>query len=381
MKKIDTFLNERKRLQNTRHLTPISERLKNGQVVIEGTPYWSLNSNDYLGLSNENILVKAAAVYLSKWGMGSTGSRLLSGDAAPYHQLENVVAKLTKKPAALIFNSGYQANIGVISACFDKNDIIFADKYIHASIVDGILLSGAKLVRFRHNDLDHLDSLLKKNRDQGTDALIISESIFSMHGDRCDLPELVRLKDQYQCHLMIDEAHALGLYGKSGAGLVQAAGLSSKVDFIVGTFGKSIAGSGAFVSCSSRLSQFLINACRSFTYSTALPPSIIGWNLASLAFIADHPERAERLHTNVKTFKTQLASLETPNSTHILPIRCASNEAAIGLSEMLKSEGFWANPIRHPTVPIGQEMIRLSITAQHNHDMLTKLVQVLKTDR
>src|SRR3989338_2603151 len=246
MAEIDEFLKERQESGLLRNLRPVSGR-REGRIKVEGKEYIDFSSNDYLGLSSHPRLIKSAKKAIDEFGTSSSASRLLSGDLTLHHQLEEKIAQFKNKEAAMVFNSGYQGNLGIISALFTKGDCIFSDRLNHASIIDGILLSGARFFRFHHNDSRHLESLLKKERARYRKALIITETVFSMDGDKCLLKDLVRLKEKYNCEIMVDEAHATGIFGASGSGIVEEQGLQAQVDFIMGTFSKALGGFGAYL--------------------------------------------------------------------------------------------------------------------------------------
>jgi len=239
MGRIEEFLKKRKQDNLLRTLKPAASRGQ-GLRLSGGREYIDLSSNDYLGFSTDPKLKQAAKEAVDRLGVGSSASRLLSGDSDIYHHLEGKTAQFKGKERALIFNSGYQANVGIIGAFCSRRDVIFSDKLNHASIIDGIVLSGAKFFRFLHCDLNHLEQLLKEQRHKFKEALIITESVFSMDGDKPALGELVSLKEKYNCKLMVDEAHATGIFGKSGAGIVEQEGLVAKTDLIMGTFSKAL---------------------------------------------------------------------------------------------------------------------------------------------
>src|SRR3989338_1285783 len=227
MAEIDEFLKERQKSGLSRNLRPVSVRC-NGKIIVEDREYIDFSSNDYLGLSGHPGLTEAAKNAIDKFGASSSGSRLLSGDLTLHHLLEEKIARFKNKEAALVLNSGYQGNIGIISSLFTNRDAVFSDRLNHASIIDGILLSGARFFRFRHNDIGHLESLLKRERKKFEKALIVTETIFSMDGDKCLLKDLVGLKEKYNCEIMVDEAHATGIFGRNGSGIVEEEGLEEE---------------------------------------------------------------------------------------------------------------------------------------------------------
>jgi len=257
MDRINQFLQEREENNLLRALHPANFR-KKGKIRLGGREYIDFSSNDYLGLSSHAHLLEAAKAALDAFGVSSSASRLLSGDLELHHELEEKTAAFKGKEKAMVFNSGYQANLGVISALCKRGDVIFSDRLNHASIVDGILLSGVRCFRFNHNDITHLESLLKKERRRFKEAFIISETVFSMDGDICPLKGLVELKEKYNCALYVDEAHATGIFGKSGSGLAEEEGLTEEIDFIMGTFSKALGGFGAYLACTKKTTEYLI---------------------------------------------------------------------------------------------------------------------------
>lgn len=382
MVEIEEFLRKRTEQGLLRELHPITSR-KNGRVLIDSKEYIDFSSNDYLGLSDHPKLIESVKSMLDKYGTGATASRLLSGDLEIHHILEEKVAEFKNKESALIFNSGYQANIGIISSIFTKGDVIFSDKLNHASIVDGILLSGADFFRFQHNDLNHLEHHLKKERKKFKNALIVTETIFSMDGDKPDLKGLIELKEKYDCLMFADEAHATGIYGKNGSGIVEEEELSDRVDLIMGTFGKSLGGFGAYLAASKKIVQYLINGCRSFIYSTALPPQVIACNLAALDLIKEEPFRREGLLKSAKYFRDELKNkkFDIKGGSQIIPVIIGDNIKTVELAKKLQNKGYWVLPIRPPTVPHGEARLRFSLTFNHNKEVLRELIDDLSEIR
>lgn len=360
---IEGFLSDRKKNGTLRVLKPIADKR-----------YTDFSSNDYLGLSQHPEMIEAAVNAAKKYGTGSGGSRLLSGDSELFHELEDSTAKFKGKASSLVFNSGYQANVGIISSLLSKDGTVFFDKLCHASIVDGVILSGAKFHRFRHNDADHLEDLLKKEKAKA--PLIITESVFSMDGDISPLKDLVSVKDKYAATLMVDEAHATGIFGKNGSGLVEETGLSEGIELIMGTFSKALGSCGAYIACSEKMKQYLVNACRSFIYSTALPPSVVACNLKSIELVKKEPQRRKKLLDLSSYFIGLLKDegIDTPSRSQIVPVIVGENIDAVSLSDRFKTNGFWVLPIRYPTVPKGQARVRFSLNYGHTEEMLEKVV-------
>lgn len=379
---IEEFLKNRQEQGLLRKLRPATSR-QNGKINFGGRQYFDFSSNDYLGLSGHAELKKAALEAIDKSGVGACASRLLSGDAEIFHQLEEAIAAFKGKEAALVFNSGYQANVGIISALFTKEDCIFCDRLNHASIIDGILLSQAKFFRFRHNDCQHLELLLKKERNKFKNALIVTESIFSMDGDRASLKELVKLKEKFNCQIMVDEAHATGIFGQNGSGLVEEEGLSDSIDLIMGTFSKALAGFGAYLATSKTTVDYLVNTCRSFIYSTALPPSVIASNLASLKLIKDEPQRRKTLLSMAEMLREKLEAKGfcIKGASQIIPVILGDNLRALEFAKKIQEKGYWVMPVRPPTVPVGQARLRISLSYCHEQETLNKLIEVISEIR
>ncbi len=376
---IDDFLRARSEAGLLRRLRPVASREK-GKIAVAGKEYIDFSSNDYLGLSVHPRLVEANIKAIEEFGTSSCASRLLSGDLTLHHQLEEEVARFKHKEAALVFNSGYQANLGIISSLFTKGDCIFSDRLNHASIIDGIFLSGASFFRFRHNDAKHLESLLKKERAKYKKALVITESVFSMDGDRCPLKEIVDLKKQYNYQIFVDEAHATGIFGKNGAGIVEEEGLEEEVDFIMGTFSKALGSFGAYLAAPRQVIDYLINACRSFIYSTALPPGVIASNLESIGLVKDEPWRRLELLENARFFRAALNTngFQVKGDSQICPVIIGDSPKTVKLAQGLADKGYWVLPIRPPTVPAAQARLRFSLTYYHTKEMLQGLADAMR---
>jgi 8-amino-7-oxononanoate synthase len=374
-RRISEFLRERETGGLLRNLTPV-ELLGGGKVFIDGREYINFSSNDYLGLSAHPKLIRAAREALSPV-VGSSASRLMTGSTSLHHVLEERVAEFKGKPAALVFNSGYQANVGIISALCGRGDCIFSDRLNHASIVDGSCLSGAKIFRFRHNNTDHLEELLKRERKEYRQALIVTETVFSMDGDLAPVDSIVRLKNEHDCMLMVDEAHATGIFGENGSGLLEAKGMTGGADIAMGTFSKALGAFGAYAATSRAVRDYLVNTCRSFIYSTALPPSVIAADLAALDLIKDEPHRRKELLLNARSFRKKLEEkgLKVRGDSQIIPVMIGGNEEAIRISGSLREKGYWVTPVRPPTVPRAQARLRISLTFDHAQEMLEKFAE------
>ena len=375
MARIEEFLKKREEQGLLRSLNPSNSR-EDGKINIKGKCYIDFCSNDYLGLSSHPELKKAFKEAAEKYGISASASRLLSGDTQIHQKLEEKTAVFKGKESALIFNSGYQANVGIISSLYGKGDVIFSDKLNHASIIDGALLSGAKFFRFLHNDLNHLESLLKKERNKFNNSLIVTETVFSMGGDIAPLKGLISLKEKYNCEIMVDEAHATGIFGKNGSGMVEELGVTEKIDLIMGTFSKALGGFGAYLACKREVKDFLINTCRSFIYSTALPVPVIAANLAALDLIKKEPFRRKTLLENAKYLHTELSGkgFKIRGSSQIIPLIIGDAQETLNISQQLKTRGYWVLPIRQPTVPTGQARLRFSLSFCHSKKTLKELI-------
>ncbi len=379
---LDSWLKGRHNGGTFRKLFPL-ERSPDGKVrlpdMLPGSFLTDFSSNDYLAYSIHPSLIKAGREALVRYGSSSGAARLMSGDLTLFHELEEETARLKKREASLVFGSGYLANIGLIPALVGRGDVIFSDRLNHASIYDGCRLSGARLVRFRHNDIDHLRSCLEKDRGTGR-ALIIVESIYSMDGDRCPLRETVALKEKHSCMLMVDEAHATGIYGANGGGVIQEEGLEQNVDVVMGTYGKALGCYGAYVAGSRRLKEYLINRARSFIYSTGLPPAVVSSSLAAVRLVGEEPGARRQLLENSAFFKECLQKeglAGEPGSSQIVPVMVGESHQAMAMAEKLKAVGLFVTAVRPPTVPEGTSRLRFSVTLHHSRDELARAARVI----
>ena len=356
-------------------------KFKSSKQVLDEKELINFSSNNYLGLAGDPVLKEAACKATEKYGCSSTASRLMCGNLALNEELEKRIAGFKRTEAALIFSSGYMANIGVISALMGRQDVIFADKYNHASLVDGCVLSRAKLIRYPHKDIGSLEQILKNTGKYGR-RLIVTDSVFSMDGDIAPLPEIIELSNTYGCMVMIDDAHATGVLGRTGRGSVEYFGIPEEdVDIHMGTFGKALGSFGAYVAGSRRLVDFLINRARSFIFSTALPPSVIGSVIAAISILERDNTRIKTLNKNASYFRNQLQKegfniLDT--KTQIIPLIVGENEKAIQLSKFLMQNGIFAVAIRPPSVPLNTARIRFSITAAHSKEELGYTIEIIK---
>jgi len=338
-------------------------------------------SNDYLGLSTDARLREAVAAALAGGSpSGSTGSRLLSGHALIWDELENELAQFAGVEAALYFNSGYAANTGLFSCVLQRDDVVFSDSANHASIIDGIRLSGARKVIFPHLDLNFLEDELRRAAPGRGQKFIAVESVFSMDGDRAPITGLLALAERYDAELIVDEAHATGVLGPQGRGLVAAAGATRRVLAVVHTCGKALAGMGAFVLCSNVLKQYLVNHARTFIFSTALPPYLAAQVSAAVRIAAAADAERGRLQNLAAYLRARLRDngFDTARSdSQIVPVLLGENDRALALAARLGDGGFAVRAIRPPTVPEGTARLRLSLTVRHTTEMLDRLTDSL----
>jgi 8-amino-7-oxononanoate synthase len=350
-----------------------STRLISGKqgarVEVDGRDVLMLCSNNYLGLADSPALIQASIAATERYGTSSGASRLVSGTMALHELLEAEVAAFKRTEAALIFNSGYAANTGIIAALAGRGDVIFSDRLNHASIIDGALLSSARLIRYPHNDVRALEGLLKKHRGSGR-ALIITDAVFSMDGDVAPLRELVDLKTAYNALLLVDDAHGSGVLGPNGGGTAEQLGVSGDVDILMGTFGKALGSFGAYAAVSAELRELLVNRARSFIFSTSLPPAVLGASLAALKIVrsAEGNILRDTLRSNAERFRALLteAGFKLPDgNTQIIPVLTGQADTTMRFSEMLLAEGIFAQGIRPPTVPAGACRLRCTVMATH----------------
>lgn len=337
------------------------------EVVVEGRRAILLCSNNYLGLANHPDLAAAAREALEELGAGSGSSRLISGNLRLHAELEAEIAAWKGTERALVFSTGYHANLGVLQGLVGEGDLIFSDELNHASLIDGCRLSRAEVRVYRHGDLDALEALLR-SAGSARRRLIVTESIFSMDGDRAPLAEICELAERHGAAVMVDEAHASGVLGPTGAGLVEELGLRERVLVQMGTLGKALGSFGAYVAGSNALIDLLVNRARTFIFTTALPPSVVAAARAAMAIVRREPERrarlwknAHQLHAGLRESGYRLALLESP----ILPVVVGEADRTMELCERLLDRGVFAQGIRPPTVPAGTSRLRVTVMATH----------------
>ena len=374
-------LDQLKQQGNFRQFTANQQQGK--WITIQDRTMLNLASNDYLGLAADLNLREEFldTLKIERALFSSSSSRLLTGNFAEYEQFENSLSK-TFGRAALLFNSGYHMNIGILPALADSKTIILADKLVHASMIDGIRLSNAQYVRYRHNDLQHLEQLLQKyHQDEQIERIIVvTESIFSMDGDETDLAALAQLKQRFaKTMLYVDEAHAIGVRGEQGLGCAEQYGVLDQIDFLVGTFGKAIASVGGYIICDSIMRDYLINKMRPLIFSTALPPISMAWSDFIFNKVLNMQQQRQHL-AEISQYLQQAViakGFSSPSSSHIIPIILGESQAAIEKARYVQQQGFYAMPVRPPTVPQNSSRLRISLTALVQKNELQQLVECL----
>lgn len=352
------------------------------EVEVNGHPMLNLSSNDYLGLAT-NLQLRAEFLQTltpETFLPSSSSSRLLTGNFDVYTRLEELLANKFHKASALVFNSGYHMNTGILPAVSDAHTLILADKLVHASIIDGIRLSAAKCIRYRHNHYEQLEQLLAAHYQEYDKIIIVTESIFSMDGDEADLCRLVSLKRQYDNVLLyVDEAHGIGVRGAHGLGCAEEQGCIADIDFLCGTFGKALASVGGYIVCSQVVRDYLVNKMRTFIFTTALPPVNLMWTLFILERLDTFTHERENLKQLSLLLKEALRErgYDCPSTSHILPMTIGDSGATVLKAEDLQRKGFYALPVRPPTVPEGTSRIRFSLTAAITEDEIKNLIRTL----
>ena len=366
-------------LATSGNLRELPEMEHQGKWILHaGKRMLNLSSNDYLGLSgNPELRAEFLATPAARWEpFSSSSSRLLTGNFPVYEALEREIARSFERETALLFNSGYHANTGILPALADKRTLILADKWVHASIIDGILLSGAPFQRYRHNDYEQLERLLRKNATDYEIIIIVTESLFSMDGDVADLRRLIALKRAYPHILLyVDEAHAIGVRGERGLGIAEEQDCIQEIDLLVGTFGKALASMGAYVVCSSVLRSYLINTMRPLIFSTALPPFQIAWTRFVWERIPEFSAERERLRSlSVRLAHALQGKGGEISQSHIIPFIVGESPDCVLKAEELRRKGFYCLPVRPPTVPKGTSRIRFSLTANMEEAEIDALI-------
>lgn len=352
------------------------------EVEAAGKVMLNLSSNDYLGLASHLPLRAEFLQSLTPEAFlpSASSSRLLTGNFDVYARIEALLARLFRKESALVFNSGYHMNAGILPAVSDARTLILADKLVHASLIDGIRLSAARCIRYRHNRYDQLEQLLAAHHAGYDKIILVTESIFSMDGDEADLRRLAALKRQYDNVLLyVDEAHAVGVRGRHGLGCAEEQGCIDDIDFLCGTFGKALASVGGYVACSQAIHDYLVNKMRTLIFTTALPPVNLLWTLFVLERLDSFASRREHLRHLSSLLKDALAAkgYDCPSTSHILPMTVGDSGEAVRMAECLQRKGFYALPVRPPTVPEGTSRIRFSLTADVTDEEIRQLAEWL----
>lgn len=379
-------LDEIDRQGQLRQLVPVAH-LDRGRIEVDGRTYLNLAGNDYLGLATDCNLLQTffrrqqADSLLAGYGLGSTASRLMTGNTLPYRQLEEQLRELYQAEAALVFNSGYHLNIGILPALAGKQDLILADKLCHASLIDGMRLARAKVVRYPHLDYAAIEQLLARERERFRNVFLVTESIFSMDGDTADLAQLVAIKERYRATLYVDEAHGVGIRGAQGCGLAEEQGVRGRIEILTGTFGKAFGGQGAFVVGSRLLIDTLLNTARSQIFTTGLPPISVHWLcfvLARIPLMAEKRAHVAELARRLRD-ELRLQGLSTLGESNIVPVMIGDAARAMAAADQVSKAGFWVKAVRPPTVPTGTSRLRLSLNAAMDWDQLEPLPALIRS--
>lgn len=354
------------------------------RVEIDGKELINFGSNDYLGLAGDKRVIAAAIAATQKFGTGATGSRLTSGHRTLHQALEKAIADLKQTESALVFSSGYLANLGTIASIVSQKDLILSDNYNHSSLKNGAILSGATVVNYEHCQLEDLQQKLTAHRPHYRRCLIITDTVFSMDGDICPLSEIIDLADSFNAMLLVDEAHATGIFGRTGAGVVEQCDQSGTTLIEIGTLSKALGSLGGYVAGNANLIDFLRNRCPSWIYTTGLSPADTAAAICAIEIIRTEPQRREQLWANVRLLQQLLARhlphlRVIPSQSPIICVELPNPATALAMGERLKQAGIFAPAIRPPTVPTSR--IRLSLMATHTAADLERLVTALDRDR
>ncbi len=385
MKDTLQWLDEELKAVKDRKLFRTLTELETGQlpeISIEGKRYILLGSNSYLGLSVDPKVIAAARTALEKYGTGSGGSRLVSGSSDLHRELEDRIARFKNTEAAILFSSGYLANIGTISSLVGEGSIVYSDELNHASIIDGCRLSRAETKVYGHLDMNHLESLLSADENMKCKKLIVTDTVFSMDGDLAPIPDLVSLADKYGSMLMIDEAHATGVLGERGSGATEYFGVEDSVPVVMGTLSKAIGSLGGYIAGDRRLIEYIRNRVRSYIFDTSLPAPSLAASLAAIDIIEHEPERREYLWRLIKKFKQDLATLglkTLPSDSAIIPVLIGEVEPALRFAGVLRKHGVYTPAVRPPSVPQGMCRIRITLMAAHTDEHMQTAVNAFRT--
>ncbi len=355
------------------------ESPQDAEVVVDGKRVIMIGSNNYLGLTSHPRVKEAGIKAIEKFGSGCAGSRFLNGNLEIHEELEMKLARFFRKEAALVFATGYQTNLGTISALLGRNDVAIIDKYDHASIIDGCRLSFGRVKKYRHNDMEDLERVLEASRDKG--KLIIVDGIFSMEGDIADLPNIVKLAKTYGSRVMVDDAHGVGVLGAGGRGTAEYFGLEDQVDLIMGTYSKSLAAIGGFVTGSKLVIDFVKHIGRSMIFSASLPPSLVASVSVALDIIEEQPQLRTQLwkntHKMLKSYK-ELGYDTGASETPIVPIIIKDDMKVYAMCKFLFENGVFVNPVVSPAVPLGRELLRTSYMATHTEEQLDRVLSAFE---
>ena len=350
------------------------------EVIIDGKEVLMFGSNSYLGLTNHPKIKEAAQAAIEKYGTGCAGSRFLNGTLDIHLELESKLAAYVGKEAAVLFSTGYQVNVGVLSCLLDRNDYLILDEYDHASLIDGSRLSFSRTIKYAHNDMDDLRAKLSRLPEDAA-KLIVSDGIFSMEGDLVNLPEMVKIADEFGANILMDDAHSLGVIGFNGSGTASHFNLTKDVDLIMGTFSKSLASLGGFIAADEETIEFIKHRARSLMFSASMPPSAVASVIAALDIIEAEPERIDKLWENTNYAKKLLldAGFEIGNpESPILPIYIRDNTKTFLITNILQQNGVFVNPVVSPAVPSDASLIRFSLMATHTFEQIERAVDKLK---
>lgn len=353
------------------YFTPIQE-VKGNKVKVDGKEMIMVGSNNYLGLMNHPRVMKAAKEAVDRYGVATCGSRFLNGTLDIHIELEKKLAEFMKKEAALAFSTGFQTNQGIISTLIGKGDSVITDKMVHASIIDACRLTFGDVHRFKHNDMADLEKILS-SLDKDAGKMVVVDGVFSMEGDLINLPKVVELSKKYSAKIMVDDAHGIGVMGKSGRGTSEHFGVEDDIDLVMGTFSKSIASLGGFVAGDAKVISYIKHFARALIFSASITPASVATAIATVDIIQTEPERREKLWNITKKMKSGFQALgynTGPTETPIIPVMVGNDEMAFRLCRLLREDGIFTNPVIYPAVPKGQSLIRTSYSATHTEEEL-----------
>ena len=364
-------------------LYPYFRTIESGQdteVVINGERVLMFGSNSYLGLTNHPKIKEAAKAAIDKYGSGCAGSRFLNGTLDIHIELERKLAAYVGKESAVLFSTGFQVNLGVISCLLDRNDYLILDESDHASIIDGSRLSFSRTIKYKHNDMDDLRKKLSRLPEDAA-KLIVTDGIFSMEGDLVNLPHIVKIADEYGANIMLDDAHSLGVIGFNGSGTASHFGLTDKVDLIAGTFSKSLASLGGFIAGTAETIEYVKHRARSLIFSASMPPSAVASVIAALNIIESEPERIDRLWKNTNYAKKLFLAAGFdigPTDSPIIPVYIRDNDKTFHVTNILSKKGIFVNPIVSPAVAPESSLLRFSLMATHTYPEIEEAIEKIK---